>query len=141
MKNEKIEDIKDRAINLDTKSVFKKVKKFGIITLSSAIILGIAGVGAGFYYVKSNINYTQSDCQKIALEKIPGEVIKTEKDIDEDTLSLTYEFKIKGKDNLLNEVEVDSKSGAIVDINHADSTENNIKDEINKDVKDINENK
>ena len=124
MKKLKIENIKDRVANMDAKSTIKKLKKVAIITLSSVIILGGAGAYAGYNYIKSNINYTQADCENIALGKIPGEIIKAQKDINKETLSLTYEFKIKGKDNLLNEIEVDSKSGAIIDIDHVDFREN-----------------
>ena len=117
-------NIKDKLINMDKGAIIKKIKKVTIITVTSVIVLGGAGAYAGYRYIQSNENYTQADCQKIALKQIPGEIIKTKKDFNEDTLSLTYEFKIKGKDNLLNEIEVDSKSGAIIDIDHMDFNHN-----------------
>ena len=120
----KLSNIKDKLINMDKGAIIKKIKKVTIITVTSVIVLGGTGAYAGYRYIQSNEKYTQSDCQKIALKQIPGEIIKTKKDFNEDTLSLTYEFKIKGKDNLLNEIEVDSKSGAIIDIDHMDFNHN-----------------
>ena len=117
-------NIKDKLINMDKGAIIKKIKKVTIITVTSVVLLGSAGAYAGYRYIESNEKYTLADCQKIALKQIPGEIIKTEKDFNEDTLSLTYEFKIKGKDNLLNEIEVDSKSGAIIDIDHMDFDHN-----------------
>lgn len=120
-----MKNIKEKIGNLDKKTVIKKIKKVIIITLSCAVLLGGIGAFAGYSYIKSNIKYTESQCEKIALDEVPGEIIKIEKDINEDYLSLTYNFKIKGKDNLLTEVEVDSKSGAIIDIDYADFKDNN----------------
>lgn len=118
MKKINVENLKDNMEKIDTKSVVKKIKKAIIITLSGVVILGGAGVYAGYKYIKSNENYTQIQCEKIALEKVPGEIIRTTKSIDDDSLSLVYEFKIKSKDNVLNEVDVDSKSGAIIDMDY-----------------------
>lgn len=118
MKKINVENLKDNMEKIDTKSVVKKIKKAIIITLSGVVILGGAGVYAGYKYIKSNENYTQIQCEKIALEKVPGEIIRTTKSIDDDSLSLVYEFKIKAKDNVLNEVDVDSKSGAIIDMDY-----------------------
>lgn len=120
-----MKNIKEKIENLDKKTVIKKTKQVIIITLSCTVLLGGIGAFAGYSYIKSNIKYTESQCEKIALDKVPGEIIKTEKDINEDTLSLTYNFKIKGEDNLLNEVEVDSKSGAIIYIDYSDFKDNN----------------
>ena len=119
-----LNNIKDKLINIDKGAIIKKIKKVTIITVTSVILLGGASAYAGYRYIQSNEKYTQVDCRKIALKQIPGEIIKTKKDFNEDTLSLTYEFKIKGKDNLLNEIEVDSKSGAIIDIDHMDFNHN-----------------
>ena len=121
----KLNNIKDKLINMDKGAIIKKIKKVTIIRVTSVILLGSAGAYVGYRYIKSNENYTQADCQKIALKQIPGEIIKTKKHFNEDTLSLTYEFKIKGKDNLLNEIDVDSKRGAIIDIDHMDFNHNN----------------
>ena len=118
MKKINVENLKDNMEKIDTKSVVKKIKKAIIITISGVVILGGAGVYAGYKYIKSNENYTQIQCEKIALEKVPGEIIRTTKSIDDDSLSLVYEFKIKSKDNVLNEVDVDSKSGAIIDMDY-----------------------
>ena len=133
MKKIKIENLKDKIGNFDKKAVIKKTKKVIIITLSCAILLGGAGAYVGYHFIKSNINYTQSQCEKIALDKVPGTIIKTEKEINEESLSLTYDFKIKVKDNVLNKVEVDSNSGAIIDIDYADSRNNDYKDKYDRD--------
>lgn len=98
-----------------------KIKKFAILTLTVSIVLAGIGAGTAFAFVKSNTKYSQEKLKEIALSKIPGEVVGVKKDIDEDSMSLTYEFKIKDKNNMLNEIELDSKTGAIIDIeNHND---------------------
>lgn len=98
-----------------------KIKKFAILTLTGSIVLAGIGAGTAFAFVKSNTKYSQEKLKEIALSKIPGEVVGVKKDIDEDSMSLTYEFKIKDKNNMLNEIELDSKTGAIIDIeNHND---------------------
>lgn len=133
MKKIKIENLKDKIGNFDKKAVIKKTKKVIIITLSCAMLLGGDGAYVGCHFIKSNINYTQSQCEKIALDKVPGTIIKTEKEINEESLSLTYDFKIKEKDNVLNKVEVDSRSGAIIDIDYVDSRNNYYKDKYGRD--------
>ncbi|WP_270647823.1 PepSY domain-containing protein [Paeniclostridium hominis] len=102
-----------------------KIKKFAILTLTGSIVLAGIGAGTAFAYVKSNAKYSQEKLKEIALSKIPGEVVGVKKDIDEDSMSLTYEFKIKDKNNMLQEIELDSKTGAIIDIeNHDDKNYN-----------------
>ncbi len=97
-----------------------KIKKFAILTLTGSIVLAGIGAGTAFAYVKSNAKYSQEKLKEIALSKIPGEVVGVKKDIDEDSMSLTYEFKIKDKNNMLQEIELDSKTGAIIDIENHD---------------------
>lgn len=114
---------------------YKKTIKRGII-IGGVLIIVFGGITFGAIYktVKGNVNYTEEkakdialdkvkseikynleDSKKIALDKVKGEVIKTKEDFDDDNMSLVYEFEIKGNDNMLYEVEVDSKTGAIVD--------------------------
>ncbi|MCC3866636.1 PepSY domain-containing protein [Terrisporobacter mayombei] len=124
---------KDKIVDFDKKAVIKKAKKVIIITLSCLIILGGAGAYVGYSYIKSNIHYTESQCENIALEKVPGKIIKVKKDIDKESLSLAYDFEIKGNDNVLNKVEVDSKSGAIIDIHHADFRNDDHRDKFERD--------
>lgn len=111
-----------------------KIKKFVILTLTGSILLAGIGAGTAFAYVKSNTKYSQEKLKEIALSKIPGEVVGVKKDIDEDSMSLTYEFKIKDKNNMLNEIELDSKTGAIIDIeDHNDHNDYDDKDHENHD--------
>lgn len=127
----KREDIKNKLETYKNEGVEKgmkvlkekkgKIKKFAILTLTGSIVLSGIGAGTAFAFVKSNTKYSQEKLKEIALSKIPGEVVGVKKDIDEDSMSLTYEFKIKDKNNMLNEIELDSKTGAIIDIeNHND---------------------
>ncbi|MDU1539996.1 MAG: PepSY domain-containing protein [Paeniclostridium sordellii] len=120
----KIETYKNEGVEKGMKVLKEKkgkIKKFAILTLTGSIVLAGIGAGTAFAFVKSNTKYSQEKLKEIALSKIPGEVVGVKKDIDEDSMSLTYEFKIKDKNNMLNEIELDSKTGAIIDIeNHND---------------------
>ena len=112
----KKEDVINKIENL--KSYKGKFKKFAVLTISGAIGLSVLGTGAAYAYVKSNENYSQAQLEKVALQQIPGEVVGVKKDLDDD-MSVVYEFKIKDKNNMLNEIELDSKTGAIIDMeNH-----------------------
>ena len=114
-----------------------KIKKFAILTLTGSIVLAGIGAGTAFAFVKSNTKYSQEKLKEIALSKIPGEVVGVKKDIDEDSMSLTYEFKIKDKNNMLNEIELDSKTGAIIDIeNHNEYKDHYDNDHDDKDHED-----
>lgn len=84
--------------------------------------MSVLGTGAAYAYVKSNENYSQSQLEKVALKQIPGEVVGVKKDLDDDNMSVVYEFKIKDKNNIIKEVEVDSVTGEVVDIENYDST-------------------
>lgn len=113
----KKEDVKNKIENL--KGYKGKFKKFAVLTISGAIGLSVLGTGAAYAYVKSNENYSQEQLEKVALKQIPGEIVGVKKDLDDDNMSVVYEFKIKDKNNMLNEMELDSKTGAIVDVeNH-----------------------
>lgn len=94
----------------------KRIKRFAIITLTGAIGVSVLAGGSAYAYIKSNTNYSQAQLEKEALKKMPGEIVGVKKDIDDDTMSISYEFKIKDKNNMLNEIELDSKTGAIIDI-------------------------
>lgn len=94
----------------------KRIKRFAIITLTGAIGVSVLAGGSAYAYIKSNTNYSQAQLEKEALKKMPGEIVGVKKDVDDDTMSISYEFKIKDKNNMLNEIELDSKTGAIIDI-------------------------
>lgn len=113
----KKEDVINKIENL--KGYKGKFKKFAVLTISGAIGLSILGTGATYAYVKTNENYSQAQLEKVALKQIPGDVVGVKKDLDDDNMSVVYEFKIKDKNNMLNEIELDSKTGAIIDMeNH-----------------------
>lgn len=115
----KKEDVINKIENL--KGYKGKFKKFAVLTISGAIGLSVLGTGAAYAYVKSNENYSQAQLEKVALKQIPGEVVGVKKDLDDDNMSVVYEFKIKDKNNIIKEVEVDSVSGKVVDIENYDS--------------------
>ncbi|MDO7204744.1 PepSY domain-containing protein [Paraclostridium bifermentans] len=72
--------------------------------------------------IKSKSKYSEEELKNIALKKVQGEVIGVDKEIDDDSMSIVYEFKIKDKNNIIKEVEVDSVSGKVVDIENYDSS-------------------
>lgn len=133
----KIETYKNEGVEKGMKVLKEKkgkIKKFAILTLTGSIVLAGIGAGTAFAYVKSNTKYSQDKLKEIALDKIPGEVVGVKKDIDEDSMSLTYEFKIKDKNNMLQEIELDSKTGAIIDIeNHNEHNDYDDDDHYDKD--------
>lgn len=90
-----------------------KIKKVIIGTVIVAVVGVVAATGFGYYYVSSNINYDESAAEKIALEKVSGEILNVHKDIDDGIVQ--YEFSIRDENNNLVKVTVDSKYGAIVD--------------------------
>ena len=76
----------------------RKIKRV-IITMVAIVVLGGSAVTfAGYKYITSNINYDKAAATEIALEKIPGEVLWVQKDIDHGILE--YEFKIRTEDNI-----------------------------------------
>lgn len=103
-------------INEDLKVNKKKIIKVTV----TLVVLGVVSVGilgGVFYsYAKSNVKYTQKQAEEIALNKIPGEIIKAHKEIDFEDATLEYEFEIKDKENMLKKITVSSKSGAITDM-------------------------
>ena len=123
------------------KNIFIKVKEFyksykkRIIKISVGgilIIIFIIGTVTGVIYskAKGNIKYTQEQLQQIALGKVPGEVIDTEKELNFEEAVYEYEFKIKDKENMLQIVKLDSKDGVILRVGNE---ENKDRHENNKD--------
>ena len=140
----KIETYKNEGIGAGIeklKGSNKKIKKFIAITLTGAVAVGVLGAGTAYAYVKSNVNYSQSQLEKIALKEIQGEIVGVKKDIDEDNMALAYEFKIKDKNNMINEIELDSKTGAIIDIeNYNDKYSDDDNNKYNDNKEDYNYN-
>lgn len=102
----------------DVKFKKKKLIKTAVKLMIAAVIaIGIAGV-AFYAYVKSNINYSRSEAEEIALMNINGQVVGYGIDLEDGILE--YEFKIKDGNNKLYEVKVDSKYGAITESDHHD---------------------
>jgi len=94
----------------------KIIKGIGISILAIAIIVG--GIFAVVYSrATSSVKYSQDELQQIALTKVPGEVVDVEKDLNFRNSSFVYEFKIKDKENILQEVKVDSKYGTLLNKN------------------------
>ncbi|WP_238882622.1 PepSY domain-containing protein [Clostridium sp. YIM B02551] len=118
------------------KNIFIKVKEFcrnhkkriiKIISSSIAAVIIVGGTAAGVVYskAKGNLKYTQEQLQKIALGKIPGEVVKVEKELNFEEAVYEYEFSIKDKENMLQKVKLDSQSGAILRENNEKSNGEN----------------
>lgn len=113
-------------------NIFAKLKEFwrtykkriitaisiGIITV---IIVGGAAAGMVYSKAKGNLKYSQEQLQQIALGKVPGEVIKVEKELNFEEAVYEYEFRIKDKENMLQIVKLDSQSGVILRVNNEKS--------------------
>ena len=100
---------------------FYKINKKRIITIVTisvlTVVIGLGTVGGVvFSRAKDNIKYTQEELQQIALEKVPGKVIKVEKELDLEEAIYEYEFSIKDKENMLRTVKLDSKNGVILEV-------------------------
>jgi len=93
----------------------KKIIKVGSIFSVAIIGLCIVGGIALYNIVKSNINYTVEQAKDIALEQVPGQVVSVRKDLDLERFTLEYDVRIKDKNNIIREVTVDSKFGAVSD--------------------------
>lgn len=101
---------------------FCKTYKKKIITVIGSIIFAIVavvGIAGGVIYshAKSNIKYSQEQLQQIALTKVSGDVVGVNKRLNFRNESFQYEFKIKDKDNMLQEVKLDSRYGVILGSN------------------------
>lgn len=95
----------------------KKKRIITGISILAIVVIGVGAVGVGLMYknATSNINYTEEQAKEIALANIPGEVVKVERDIELEDATVKYEFKIKDSNNILREVTVDAKIGAVID--------------------------
>jgi len=110
----------ENIIDVVTVDEKKKKTKKTIIKFVSVIV----GCGIGlcihvgvllFNIIKSNVNYTETQAKEIALAQVPGKVVYVAKDLDFDRFTLEYDVKIKDKNNIIREVTVDSKFGAVSD--------------------------
>ena len=112
-------------IFIKVKEFFKTYKKRIIIVISISLltIIIILGAVGGIVYsrAKANINYSEEQLQQIALGKVPGEVLKVEKEINFEEAIFEYEFRIKDKDNLLQIVKLDFQNGVILRVNDGNS--------------------
>ena len=104
------------------REIIRKGKK-KIIRRISILIVFLAVMATGFtitiYNIaKSNINYTVEEAKEIVLQAVKGELLHVNKKLELDNLSFQYEFKIKNSNNMLMEVIVDSKLGAITDMDN-----------------------
>lgn len=101
------------------KEIINKNKKKLIMRTSIAVVgLGVAGVTAVYSIAKSNINYTIEEAKEVVLKAIEGDVLKVNKNLELDSFSFEYEFKIKDSNNILREVTVDSNLGVITDLDN-----------------------
>ena len=106
-------------INLIVKTIKEEKRKIIKTMIKLMIVLGVIGViiaGIFYGYVKSNINYSRSEAEKIVLTSINGQIVGYRIDLEDGILE--YEFKIKDGNNRLYEVKVNSKYGAITDIDY-----------------------
>ena len=91
----------------------KKLLKIAILI----VIIGAGVIVGGIYaYARSNINYSEKELEKIAIEKLPGQVVKIKKELELEDASFEYTFFIKDKDNMLQEITLSPVSGAITDM-------------------------
>ena len=102
------------------KEIIKRNKKKIVRSFSILLVLGIVicSIGAIALYkiAKSNVNYTVEEAKEIALQAVQGDILKVNKRLELDNFSFEYEFKIKDSNNILMEVNVDSKFGVITEI-------------------------
>lgn len=61
-------------------------------------------------------NYSEKQLEEIAIKKIPGKVINIKKELEFEDALFEYTFYIKDKENMMQEITLSSKSGAITDI-------------------------
>lgn len=89
------------------------MKKFIICISLSSVLLLIFSLGL---WADERVYSWPQDLAKIALDKFPGQIIKVEKDFEDDTNSWEYEFTIHSEDGRCYEVTVDSKLKKVVDV-------------------------
>jgi len=93
----------------------KKIIKY--VSIFSVGIVGLSVVGglAIFGIVKSNVKYTEQQAKDIALKQIPGKVVYVRKDLDLERFTLEYDVNIMDQNNIIREITIDSKYGAVSD--------------------------
>lgn len=111
--NKYLDNVRE-TIKRDKKKIIRKIS----ILIASVAIIGVAGVIAVYSIAKSNINYTVDEAKEIALQAVAGEVLGVKKELELDSFSFEYEFKIKNSNNMIIDVTVDSKLGAIIDLDN-----------------------
>ena len=107
----------------------KKYKKRIIVSLVTLVVLAAAAVGgyfgAGYYYAKQNVNYSEAEVKEIALADTAGEVISVHKELElEENVTKSeyeYEIEIKTAENRLAEMTISARTGIIeMDDDHSD---------------------
>ncbi len=118
--------IKEKIINNK-----EKIKKVILIATGIAVIVSGLVVGGIYSYANSNMNYSQNQLQEIAIKRILGEVVNIKRELEFEDAEFEYTFYIKDKENMLHEISLSSKHGAITDIekNSHDSDGNNSYDD------------
>lgn len=112
---EKIIDVEVLSDKEKKNKLKKKIIKY--VSIFSAGIVGLSVVGglAIFGIVKSNVKYTEQQAKDIALKQIPGKVVYVRKDLDLERFTLEYDVNIMDHNNILREITIDSKYGAVSD--------------------------
>jgi uncharacterized membrane protein YkoI len=112
---EKIIDVEVLSDKEKRNKLKKKIIKY--VSIFSAGIVGLSVVGglAIFGIVKSNVKYTEQQAKDIALKQIPGKVVYVRKDLDLERFTLEYDVNIMDHNNILREITIDSKYGAVSD--------------------------
>lgn len=97
----------------------KRMKKIIMGIVICGVIIAALGVTATvviYNKINANVNYTEEQAKEIALQEIPGEVVKVKKDLDLDDMAFEYDIKIKDANNRIKEVSVDAEFGAVTDV-------------------------
>lgn len=112
---EKIIDVEVLSDKEKKNKLKKKIIKY--VSIFSAGIVGLSVVGglAIFGIVKSNVKYTEQQAKDIALKQIPGKVVYVRKDLDLERFTLEYDVNIMDQNNIIREITIDSKYGAVSD--------------------------
>ena len=93
----------------------KKIIKYVSIFSAGIVVLSVVGGLAIFGIVKSNVKYTEQQAKDIALKQIPGKVVYVRKDLDLERFTLEYDVNIMDQNNIIREITIDSKYGAVSD--------------------------
>lgn len=92
--NKSIEKIVE-GLKRNKKRIIKSISIGGVVI----IVLGVAGATVLYNITKSNINYTEEQAKEIALNLVPGEVVRVRKDLDLEHCTFEYDIKIKEEKN------------------------------------------